>query len=131
MNAVSYRIYIAIFLFSSYLSFTLWVYTYGTSGDPEKLIMSKEAYQGKLLYQQMNCASCHQIFGLGGYLGPELTSIMSDKGKNLNYVASFLKYGSKQMPAFDLDSLQVKELVAYLSYVDAASGEGIQVEGLN
>ncbi len=128
---MSYRIYIAIVLFLSYLGFTLWVYTYGTMGNSDKIVMSDAAYQGKLLYQEMNCTSCHQIFGLGGYLGPDLTNTMSERGKNANYVASFLKYGSKQMPAFDFDSMQVKELVAYLSYVDGASGEGMQSASLN
>ncbi len=120
---VSYRIYIAIVLFSLYLIFTLWVYTYGTTGNSDKIVMSEEAYKGKLLYQEMNCTSCHQIFGLGGYLGPDLTNVMSAKGKDHHYVEAFLQYGSGQMPPFKFDADQMHQLLAYLSYVDIASGK--------
>ena len=119
---VSYRIYIAIVLFSLYLIFTLWVYTYGTVGNSDKIMMSEEAYKGKLIYQEMNCTSCHQIFGLGGYLGPDLTNIMSAKGKGPDYAETFLQYGSRQMPPFKLDTNKMHQLLAYLSYVDIASG---------
>ncbi len=35
------------------------------------------AAAGKLLYQKYNCQACHQIYGLGGYMGPDLTNVYS------------------------------------------------------
>jgi nitric oxide reductase subunit C len=82
--------------------------------------MSSEAHEGRVLYQELNCSSCHQIFGLGGYLGPELTNVISTEGKGKAYVAAFLNYGPGQMPDFHLDSLQTRKIIAYLSYIDSS-----------
>ena len=83
--------------------------------------MNSDAYSGKLLYQEQNCSACHQIFGLGGYLGPDLTNVISQTGKGENYVAAFLKYGCRQMPDYRFDSLQVREIISFLSYVDRSA----------
>lgn len=83
--------------------------------------MSVSAQEGKKLYQKLNCNACHQLFGLGGYLGPELTHVISQKGKGRLYVAALLKNGSAQMPDFHLDSLRANEIISFLSYVDSSA----------
>ncbi len=115
------RIHFAAFLFLSYLIFSLWVYTYGTEHRSGMESMNAEAYKGKLLYQELNCSSCHQIFGLGGYLGPDLTNVISQPGKGRNYVAALLNFGLLQMPDFHLDSVQAGQIVSFLSFVDSSS----------
>lgn len=115
------KIYTALFLFSAYLGFSFWVYTKGTEGISEIGVMSAEAHEGKILYQELNCTSCHQIFGLGGYLGPDLTHVISSPGKGPSYASALLKYGLLQMPDFQLDSVQVRKLIAYLAYVDSSA----------
>ena len=115
------RIFFSLFLFLIYVLFSMWVYTYGTENRSKLGVMNIQAYEGKRLYQELNCNACHQIFGLGGYLGPELTYTMSARGKGANYISAFLKYGSKQMPDFHLESDQVEKIIAYLSYIDSAA----------
>ena len=70
------KIWIFLTLFFAFATYSSWIYTgatdYGT-------VMTTRQQLGKKIYQEYNCQSCHQIFGLGGYLGPELTTAISDK----------------------------------------------------
>lgn len=88
---------------------------------PRQTAASEEATQGKLLWQKHNCTACHQIYGLGGYLGPDLTNVHSAKGPE--YIRAFLKSGTATMPDFHLREEEIICLNAYLKDVDA-SGSG-------
>jgi nitric oxide reductase subunit C len=77
------------------------------------------AAHGKLLYQQYNCQACHQIYGLGGYMGPDLTDVYSTPGKGPAYIAAFLRNGTQRMPAFGMSERDIADLTAYLATVDA------------
>ena len=79
------------------------------------------AESGKMLWQEKNCNSCHQMYGLGGYLGPDLTNVYSKKGPV--YIKAFLKSGSQTMPNFHLSESEMTALVAFLTETDA-SGNG-------
>jgi nitric oxide reductase subunit C len=104
-------------LFCSYAAYSAWVYTKGTDRASE---MTPHQQAGKHIYQQYNCQSCHQIFGLGGYLGPELTTVISDKTRGELYAKTFIENGGgTYMPNFHLAPSQVDALVDYLKYVDA------------
>lgn len=78
------------------------------------------AGKGKLLFQKNNCISCHQIFGLGGYMGPDLTNVISAPGKGELYAKSFIKNGTQRMPNFNFTDEEADALIAYLKQVDAA-----------
>jgi nitric oxide reductase subunit C len=58
------------------LPYSSWIYTgatdYGT-------VMTTRQQLGKKIYQEYNCQSCHQIFGLGGYLGQNLLLLFQIK----------------------------------------------------
>lgn len=71
---------------------------------------------GKLVWQQKNCISCHQIYGLGGYLGPDLTNVYSTKGPE--YIKVFLRKGTIVMPDFKLSEKEIQELLNYLKNID-------------
>lgn len=92
------------------------VYTQGTevarSGP-----MSEQARHGQQVFQEYNCIACHQIYGLGGYMGPDLTNVVSKRGKA--YAGAFIASGTVAMPNLGLDDQQVEALVAYLEFVDA------------
>jgi nitric oxide reductase subunit C len=98
------------------------VYTKGTAGNVTPAAeMQKAVSLGKQLYQQYNCSACHQIFGLGGYLGPELTTAYSDKNRGEAYMRAMLQVGGNRMPNFHLAPQQIDALIAYLKYVDTTA----------
>lgn len=104
---------IALFIIHSSLVFTI-----GTCDDKGEAFMCKEAQKGKLLFQKFNCTACHQLYGLGGYMGPDLTNVMSKQGMGELYVRAFLQNGTQRMPDFHMSEDEVISLVAYLKYVD-------------
>lgn len=75
-------------------------------------ILSVEAEKGKIVWQENNCHVCHQLFGLGGYLGPDLTNVYQRGGSA--YIQAMVKTGSKSMPAFKLTQTQLNQLSAFL-----------------
>ncbi|MEK7224880.1 MAG: cytochrome c [Bacteroidota bacterium] len=109
-------------LFGLYLLYSIIVYTRGTKNivvpAAEEQVQIKK---GKLLFQQYNCIACHQIYGLGGYLGPELTTAYSDKSRGELYMKVFLKAGGQRMPDFHFSDEDVNALISYLKYVDATA----------
>ena len=98
-----------------FLCYSFYLY----SSTPVKPNMeSGDAIQGKLVWQQYNCTACHQIYGLGGYLGPDLTNSYSKKGSD--YINVFLSNGSPTMPNFHLTEKEKQALMAYLKSLDAS-----------
>jgi nitric oxide reductase subunit C len=110
-----------IFFWSLFLLFILdaiVIYTTGAEIDPGKSYITAESNKGKLLFQEYNCISCHQLYGLGGYMGPDLTNVISTEGKGEVYAKSFIQNGTQRMPNFHLNKNDVNALTAYLKYVD-------------
>jgi nitric oxide reductase subunit C len=95
------------------------VYTTGTDGSPVQT--DSKTIKGKLLFQKYNCTACHQLYGLGGYLGPELTTLMSQAGKGERYAQAILKTGTQRMPDFKLTDEEIASLICFLKYVDATA----------
>ena len=73
---------------------------------------------GRIVWQKNNCQTCHQLYGLGGYLGPDLTDVYSAPGKGKDFIKAMLTTGIKQMPAFHLSDKEFTQLTAYLKSVD-------------
>ncbi len=76
--------------------------------------------KGKMIWQNKNCGACHQIYGLGGFLGPDLTNIYSAKGKGPVYIRAFVTAGTPVMPSFQLQEQEMTALLQYLRHVDAS-----------
>ena len=68
------------------------------------------------LWQEKNCQSCHQLYGLGGYVGPDLTNAASITGPA--YMRSFIISGTDRMPNFHLEPGEVEQLISFLQWVD-------------
>ena len=117
------KLIVAISLVLLYAAYSLIVYTKGT--EVKNFSFSKKEQEaikcGKQLYQQYNCQSCHQLYGLGGYLGPELTTAYSDKHRGEAYLRAMLQNGGNRMPDFKFNKKEVDELIAYLKYVDSTA----------
>jgi nitric oxide reductase subunit C len=111
---ISYRVVFGT-LCVAFVFYSATVYTSGTAathGEP----MSDEARIGQRLFQEHNCIACHQFYGLGGYMGPDLTNVISNRGEAVS--RAFITSGTASMPNFGLDEGEVTALVAFLGFVD-------------
>ena len=111
-----------ISLFVAYLVYSIIVYTKGTE---KNIIVTAEEQtrikNGSDLFQQYNCTACHQLYGLGGYLGPELTTAYSDPYRGELYMKAFLKAGGPRMPNFHFKDDDINALISFLKYVDTTA----------
>ena len=99
--------------------FSIYNFTiYTSKSDYGTIRLSKKAINGENIWLKNNCNSCHQLYGLGGYLGPDLTNIYSTKGKGEVYIKAFIESGVKAMPKFDLSENEKEDLVQFLKEVD-------------
>ncbi len=112
---------IILTLFAGY---TIWVDT-GNIGLQKPHIATGIAADGKLLFQKYNCQACHQIYGLGGYMGPDLTNVYSTPNKGSLYINAFLQNGTNRMPNFHLSQQEISSLTAYLATVDSTGNSPI------
>ena len=98
------------------ISFVIYSFIIYTKGTETNVVLSENELslvkQGKQIYQQYNCMSCHQIYGLGGYLGPELTTAWSDKHRGEEFIKAFLKSGGRRMPDFKFEPHQIDALTS-------------------
>jgi nitric oxide reductase subunit C len=110
--------FISAILITSFFIYSIVIYTTGTSVDKGKSYITEQSKNGKLLFQKKNCIACHQIYGLGGYMGPDLTNVISSPGKGPVYIKAFLQNGTTRMPNFQLTETEKDEIVAFLTYAD-------------
>jgi len=102
-------------LFVAFVFYSAYVYTAGTQA-PHLEPMSDSARRGQETYQRYNCVACHQFYGLGGYMGPDLTNVISNRGAAYSKV--FIANGTTRMPNLGLTESEVDDVVDYLSFVD-------------
>ncbi len=105
-------------LITFFLINTIIIYTMENDSVEAKKKLTEDAKSGKLVFQKYNCVACHQLYGLGGYMGPDLTNVMSQKGKGIMYAKSFMQSGTQRMPNFHLNEKELNDLLAFLTYVD-------------
>jgi nitric oxide reductase subunit C len=90
--------------------------------------LSPAALAGRALWHRHNCQSCHQLYGFGGFLGPDLTNVATrlgggDDAALAQRLTTILTNGSERMPAFRLGEEQRGALAAFFVELDA-SGVG-------
>jgi len=78
--------------------------------------LSAESDKGKMIWQAKDCGACHQIYGLGGYLGPDLTNEYSRRGPE--FIRAFIVSGTGSMPRFHFSDAELDALVSYLKAID-------------
>ena len=99
-------------LWGLYLSVSIVAYTdfpRPPSGQP----LTELEREGLAVWRHHNCQVCHQIYGFGGFLGPDLTNIVNDETSDGEFT-SILTYGLGRMPAFNLNSSDQSAILAYL-----------------
>ena len=86
--------------------------------DDVDLQLSEKAIEGRRLFHEKACQVCHQLWGQGGFLGPDLTNSASRVDETR--LASLLTVGSGQMPALHFDQAQIAAMRAFLQELDRA-----------
>lgn len=114
MTADIHKFIVMAILMTAFLCFSFFLYSaLPVKNGPE----NAEADAGKMAWQKYNCNACHQVYGLGGFLGPDLTNAYSVKGEG--YIQAFLKSGTTIMPDYHLSEKEIKDLTAFLRTIDA------------
>ncbi len=78
--------------------------------------LGPEAAAGRRIWHRNNCQSCHQLYGFGGFLGPDLTNAASRLAPQR--FVRLLNEGSGRMPAFDLSVDEAAAVMAFLWAMD-------------
>lgn len=78
--------------------------------------LSTSAKKGQDIWLSHNCQSCHQIYGFGGFLGPDLTNAI--KRLTDSRIEFILQYGSAQMPAYHFNISEREALLSFFKELD-------------
>lgn len=109
------RIWIVLFVLFAAYSAAVYIYS---DGQHRESLPSASVNRGWHVWQKNNCHTCHQLYGLGGYMGPDLTNAASDPRKGREYMRAFIKYGTNSMPSFQLSDKEINDILSFLSWVD-------------
>lgn len=103
-----------------FLAYSFSIYTEPLHTGQPQTYNKQLAADGRLVWQSYNCQSCHQLYGLGGYLGPDLTNLISPPGKGEAVLRAMVKSGIRQMPSFHLEENEMTALIEFLKSTDAS-----------
>ena len=107
---------ILIVLISVFSIYNFIIYT--SKSEYKTIHLSEKAINGENIWLKKNCNSCHQIYGLGGYLGPDVTNVYSKKGKGEHYIKTIVNSGIQSMPKFNFSKEEKEELVQFFKEID-------------
>ncbi len=109
--------------------FAVYSYLVYTAAPMHGTAASSEVREGMRVWQANNCAGCHQLYGLGGYMGPDLTNTSSLKGEAR--IRTFVRYGTGRMPAHALNDAELDALIAFLTWVDRSGQSKVPEEAVH
>jgi nitric oxide reductase subunit C len=93
--------------------------------------LTREVARGLQIWMQYNCENCHTLLGEGAYFAPDLTQIVSQKGKI--YLSSFLadpsRFYSEErdgrlMPTLGLSEAEISDVLDFLEWVGGIDTNG-------
>ena len=113
MAGERYKKLTGFMLVTAFLSYSVFIYTHLPVENP---VTTQKANDGKMVWQKYNCNACHQIYGLGGYLGPDLTNEYSVRGDA--FIRAFVSSGTNIMPKFNVSDKEMESLSEFLKQVD-------------
>jgi len=85
-------------------------------GDAREGPIDEAAQRGRQIWHERGCQACHQLWGNGGFLGPDLTNAAS-RVDDVR-LGQLLTVGSGQMPAMGLSEAQIADVRAFLESID-------------
>ncbi|MDP6787844.1 MAG: cytochrome c [Rhodospirillales bacterium] len=104
---------------AAFAVYSAYVWTAATD-IPQHRPPGDQVKAGLALFQEKNCIACHQLYGLGGHMGPDLTNVVSAPDKGVDHAKAFIESGTSKMPNFNLGEKQVDALVQFLKFVDSS-----------
>ncbi|SFW86486.1 c-type cytochrome [Chitinophaga sancti] len=111
--------------------YSFYVYIYSSSENPPAQ-PTASVLSGWKVWQNKNCHTCHQLYGLGGYMGPDLTNIASDPTKGSDaYMKAFMMNGTGKMPNLHLTEEEMTSLVSFLRWVDKSGKSRVAKESVH
>lgn len=116
-------------LFILFFVYSITILFFETNFENENNKVTEKTRDGKLILQEKNCIACHQIYGLGGNMGPDLTNAFSRSGEEK--IKVFLEYGTQKMPNFNLSKVEITKILEYLKYIDKTGTYPIKKFTLN
>lgn len=93
--------------------------------------LTPEVAQGLRVWMRFNCENCHTLLGEGAYYAPDLTQIVSQRGKV--YLSSFLadpsRFYSEErdgrlMPTLGLSKTEIANVIDFLEWVGGIDTNG-------
>lgn len=118
-RSVIVRAAIAVAGFGAYAG-AVWLGPGGAPGDSGRLAPAQATESQVRAWRGASCQTCHAVFGLGGHLGPDLTTITSRRPEGL--VDAMMRNPPSGMPSFaDLSESERADIVGYLRAVDGAA----------
>lgn len=113
METFRYKFIVFLLLLVAFLSYSTTLYfTQPAQSEPP----GRLAQKGKAIWQQKNCISCHQLYGLGGHLGPDLTNVYSVRSEA--YITAFLQSGTRVMPDYHLSADEIEAFLEFFKYTN-------------
>jgi nitric oxide reductase subunit C len=73
--------------------------------------------RGLAVWRGNNCQACHQMYGFGGFLGPDLTNRVTEATPDAEFRA-ILEEGAREMPAFHMTPADQEAVLAFLRAVN-------------
>jgi nitric oxide reductase subunit C len=101
-------------LVSAYVVQTGIVYLDDTADKRDAL--SPLALEGRRIWHSHNCQACHQFYGFGGFLGPDLTN--ASHRLTRSRLDQILTKGALPMPSFWLSRQEIDAIESYLAEMD-------------
>ncbi len=104
-------------LIVAYVVQTLLVWRDPPSSPP----LGDRALVGAHVWHQHNCQACHQLYGYGGFLGPDLTNAATVHGATglRERLEQVMSHGSAGMPPIEASAADLDALTAWLVHLDA------------
>jgi len=115
---------------AAFAIYSVYVWTAGTE-LPRSLPADPQVAAGFALFQEKNCVACHQFYGLGGHMGPDLTNVISAPDKGADHARAFIESGTAKMPDYGLDAAEVDALLRFLAFVDSSGAYAPRQAAIN
>jgi nitric oxide reductase subunit C len=104
-----------IALAAAFVSYSAWVHLHPSEPKASAPMTPPQA-RGFAVWRRNNCQACHQLYGMGGYLGPDLTNAAGRLTPAR--IHAVVTEGSTPMPRFELTRDERDELIEFLTYVN-------------